>query len=79
MSDGRYVYRRKIVWERIKIPEGYVKCPNCHGTGEIVVKYVDFAPWKQNEYAPCPICKGKGYISKEFKDALSKLKEDQKD
>ena len=72
-EDDRYIYRRKIKieWERIKIPEGCVKCPNCDGTGEILVKHVDFAPWEHNEYWPCPVCQGKGYIPKELKDTLS--------
>jgi len=80
-EDDRYVYRRKIKieWERIKIPESYVKCPNCDGTGEILVKHADFSPWKQDEYAPCPVCQGKGYIPEELKNALSKPKEERKE
>jgi len=35
MSGDQYVYRRKVVFEKVKIPEGCVKCKACGGTGEI--------------------------------------------
>ena len=59
-----YVYRKKIVFEMVKVPEGYVRCPECNGSGEIPYKYVCFGVKPRVETFPCPKCLGKGYIKK---------------
>ena len=64
MSEDQYVYRKKIVFEKVKIPEGYVRCPECNGEGEIPYLYVCFGPNPRVETYPCPRCRGKGYIKK---------------
>ena len=53
-------YILKEVWgvKRIKIPDGYVRCLNCHGTGNQIKIYKDPGP---NEYMTCLRCMGKGY------------------
>jgi len=48
-----------------ELPKGYIRCPNCLGTGEVPYKYVDFSSRQRVETFPCPKCRGKGYVKKE--------------
>ena len=70
MSEDQYIYRKKIVFERVKIPEGYVKCKACDGTGEIRLYYGQ--PWDRGQFTTCWYCGGKGYVRKEWAEKLDK-------
>jgi len=70
MSEDK-IYRKKVVWEEIEIPEGCVKCKACDGTGEIRLYYGQ--PWDRGQFTTCWICHGKGYVTKEWQKSLKKL------
>jgi len=51
----------------------YVKCPNCKGTGKVIIRYRE--PPHQNEYFVCWMCYGKGMLKKELlKELEEKLR-----
>ena len=64
-DEDQYIYKKRVIIEKVKIPDGYIKCPQCHGFGEVPFKYVDFSPWQRVEYVPCPLCRGRGYIKRD--------------
>jgi hypothetical protein len=68
-SDG-YILKEVSSVQRIKIPEGYIRCPECDGTGRTLVAYRDPGP---NEYWSCILCLGKGY---EKLEVIKKLRPD---
>jgi DnaJ-class molecular chaperone len=70
-EDG-YIYRKKVTIEKVKIPEGYVKCPICNGYGEVRRYYGQ--PWDKGQFMTCWVCHGKGYVKKEFAEDLKRGK-----
>ncbi len=60
-EDG-FILREVVSVQRVRIPEGNVRCPDCHGTGKAVKIYRDPGP---NEYMTCLKCMGQGYVEKE--------------
>ncbi len=62
LDDDRFILKEVVSVQRVKIPEGHVRCPDCHGTGKIVKIYRDPGP---NEYMTCLKCNGQGYIKRE--------------
>ena len=69
MSEDK-VFRRKVVFEEVKIPKGYVKCKACDGTGEIRLYYGQ--PWDRGQFTTCWYCHGQGYVEKEWAEHLEK-------
>jgi len=60
-EDG-FVLREVVSVQRVKIPEGNIRCPRCQGTGKDVRIYRDPGP---NEYMTCLKCMGQGYVKRE--------------
>lgn len=56
---GEIIFRAIKTLEQITIPDGYHKCPDCQGYGEVVRIYKDPGP---NEYMVCLTCNGKGFV-----------------
>jgi len=64
MNRDNYIIKKKIVMEEIKIPEGFVKCKACEGTGELRIRYGP--SWDRGQFMTCFYCGGKGYLEKEL-------------
>jgi len=69
--DDFEIGRRKVLglkkegYGEVKMTESeYVKCPNCKGTGKVIICYRN--PPRQNEYFICWMCSGKGMLKKEL-------------
>lgn len=62
MEEEGYVYRKKFCLEKVKIPDGCVKCPNCEGRGE--VRLIWGPAHMPGQFGQCFICMGKGYEEK---------------
>ena len=71
-DDEGYVYRWERCLKKVKIPEGYVKCPICKGSGEVRRYYGQ--PWDRGQFMACWACKGQGYVRKEWAEELKKNK-----
>ena len=69
-EDEGYVYRRIETTERVKIPEGFVKCPACRGSGELRIRYGP--AHDRGQFGICWYCGGKGFIPKEVAQELEK-------
>lgn len=65
MKNDDYIYRERIIIEKVKIPKGYVKCPVCNGSGKI--KW--FAQRRE-----CWKCEGKGFVSEDYIERMKKLR-----
>lgn len=61
LDDEGYVWKESFTLKRVKIPEGFIKCSECHGTGKQIKIFKDPGP---NEYMTCLKCMGKGYVRK---------------
>jgi DnaJ-class molecular chaperone len=60
MSDeADFVFREEVTVRRVRVPEGYIRCPRCHGSGRDIRIYRDPGP---NEYMTCLKCLGQGYV-----------------
>jgi len=70
IEDEGYVYRREVIIKKVKIPDGYVKCKACGGSGEIRIRYGP--PWDRGQFQTCWFCHGQGYIKKEWAEELDK-------
>ena len=53
-----FILKKVLTLQPFRIPKGFVKCPSCEGSGEILVAYCDPGP---NKYWPCTLCLSKGY------------------
>jgi DnaJ-class molecular chaperone len=71
LDDDNYVYHTCTFVKRVKIPEGYTKCPDCNGSGKIIKIWKDPGP---NEYTQCFTCDGKGYVKSQ--SVVNKPKEE---
>ena len=67
MSEDK-VFRKKVVFEEVKIPKGCVKCKACGGTGELRLYYG--SPWDRGQFTTCWYCRGRGYVEKEWAEHL---------
>lgn len=54
-----------VVFAKVKIPEGSVKCPDCKGSGERRFQYSGGCGGQMSmgDYACCPSCDGRGFVS----------------
>jgi len=73
MRGKRLISRRTTIYQKVMIPEGHVKCPDCKGSG--------FRRWRwggpgSNDYKTCFECRGLGYISDEQMGFNQRLKLD---
>jgi hypothetical protein len=68
MSEDK-VFRKKVVFEEVKIPEGCVKCKACDGSGEIRLYYSE-NPYDRGQFTTCWYCHGQGYVEKEWAEHL---------
>jgi hypothetical protein len=67
------VFRRRWVIEEVKIPEGYVKCKVCKGSGEVRLYYGQ--PWDWGQLTSCWHCAGRGYIDKRLIESERRLRD----
>ena len=70
-EEEGYVTRVTTRYERVKIPEGHVKCPDCKGRGRIRWRYSEPSPFNDpsvSDYYDCPRCLGLGHLEKELKN-----------
>lgn len=69
-EDTTHVYREKwgVTIEKVKIPEGSVKCPDCHGSGKVRYRYSEPGPFNNpgNDWINCFLCMGKGFIELDY-------------
>ena len=70
LNEEGYVWRKIETMEKLKIPEGSVKCPICEGSGEVRKYYGQ--PGDKGQFMICFECMGKGFISKEIFEELRK-------
>jgi len=70
-EEEGYVWRKKSTLEKVKVPDGNVKCPTCKGSGEIRVRWGQ--PWDRGQFMDCLTCEGKGFLEKKFLDELRKI------
>jgi DnaJ-class molecular chaperone len=69
-KDGNtWIMREVIETQPFRIPKDHVVCPDCKGTGKILVAYNDPGP---NTYWNCITCLGEGHLTQEsLKDGKS--------
>jgi RecJ-like exonuclease len=70
MSDDKFIYQNRMFLVPIAIPEGAVKCPDCHGDGELEIGYD--GTHEQN-YMSCVLCSGKGFLTQEDIDMWNRI------
>ena len=56
------ISRRTTIYQTVTIPDGYVKCPSCKGSG--VFRFRWGGP-DSNDFKKCFECRGMGFISDE--------------
>ena len=65
------VFRKKVVYEEVKIPEGCVRCKACGGSGEIRLYYGQ--PYDGGQFMRCWYCHGDGYVKKEVAEEFDRI------
>jgi hypothetical protein len=58
-ESGRVVWREVCELRPYKIPDGFIKCSKCSGSGKVIKIYKDPGP---NEYLNCFECDGTGFV-----------------
>jgi len=69
-EDRGIVYRKKVIYEPVSIPEGHVVCPTCDGSGEVRFQYSDFPPDPRGDFMPCYSCLGRGYVREDTAEGI---------
>lgn len=75
MNVSRRVVR--IDFESVDIPEGYVKCPTCNGSGEVRFRWSEPSFTNNpatSDFMSCATCLGDGYVTKDVADRISRFR-----
>ena len=71
LDEEGYVHVRRFQYEKVKIPDGNVKCPLCKGSGELRRYYGQ--PWDRGQFETCHGCHGRGFLPEGHAKSLGKV------